>query len=174
MFNHTPILGESHPTRVTKRLAQPDGSADNLDKSSSFPSFKGIDPYQSSSASLHLSPEEGIIQVGENAKVIKSISWQYLPEFTQEISTPQQVASRKSVKRRQQHRHLTASETNHNPIGARICVSGILAPVFLDSSGYPSGSPTHKQDNYPSPAPINNPTSVPIEITTKYPSHVQK
>ena len=39
----TPILGEFHPTMGTKRLAQPDISAINLDESSSMPIAKGMD-----------------------------------------------------------------------------------------------------------------------------------
>ena len=77
-LSHTPILLESHPTRVPKRLAQPDSLAVDLDESSSMPSVKGMDPDNASSAALHLPPEEGINQVGDSSKVRNSISWQYL------------------------------------------------------------------------------------------------
>ena len=72
-------------------------------------SVKVMDPYEASSEALHLPPEEGIYQVGKSAKVINYQSWQHLTEFmlyvirgpeggTQEIPTPQQVASWKSMK----------------------------------------------------------------------------
>ena len=61
----TPRLGEYHPTRVPKRLAQPESSDVNLDESSSMPSVKSMDPDEASSAALHLTPKEGISQVGD-------------------------------------------------------------------------------------------------------------
>ena len=78
----------------------------------------------------------------------------------QEIPTPQKVVSIKSVRWRQQHRHLTNSEPNHNPIGVPSRVPGILAPVFEDSSGDPSVSPSDNSTEDPSPVPIINPASV--------------
>ena len=46
-----------------------------------MPSMKGIDPYEASSATLHLPPEVGINQLGESAKLINSRSWKYFTEF---------------------------------------------------------------------------------------------
>ena len=68
-------MGESHPTRVTKSLAQKDISAVNPDKYSPMPSVKGMDTVEESSAALHLPIELGINQVSESYKVRKSISW---------------------------------------------------------------------------------------------------
>ena len=76
--------------------------------------------YEASSAYIQLPPEEGINQVDESANVRNSRSWKYLtgvmldviraPEGgTQEIPTPQQVPSWKSMRRRHKHRHLNTS-----------------------------------------------------------------
>ena len=55
-LNRTPILGESHLTRGSKRLNQTDISAVNIDKSPSITSVKGRDPAEASSETLHLHP----------------------------------------------------------------------------------------------------------------------
>ena len=57
ILTHTPILGESQPTRGPKRLDQTDSSDVNLDESSSMPSMKDMDPDEASSEALHLPPE---------------------------------------------------------------------------------------------------------------------
>ena len=74
----------------------------------------------------------------------------------------------------QEQRHLTASEPNHNPIGAPSSVPGSSSPGFGDSSGNPSEINSDKttKDNYL--VTIINPASVPSETLTKYPSHVSK
>ena len=62
-------------------------------------SVKGMDPDEASSVALYLTPEVGINQVGESAKLINSRSWKYLIDFmldmiraleggTKEIPTP--------------------------------------------------------------------------------------
>ena len=67
-------------------------------------SVNGMDPVEVISSALHLPPQVGINHVGENDKVRKSISWQYLTEFilyvtkypeggTQDIPTPKQIDS---------------------------------------------------------------------------------
>ena len=120
MLTHTPRLGESHTTRVTKRLTQPKISAVNLDESSSIPNVKGMDPDGASSTDIHLPPEEGINQVVDSAKVRNYRSCKYLTEFmldvirnsgggTEEILTTLKVASRKLVRQRQEKGHLTDS-----------------------------------------------------------------
>ena len=102
-MTRTPTLGESHPTRVPKRLAETDISAVNLDKSSSMTSVKGMDPLEASSSAIHLPSEVGINQVFKSEKVINYSSWKYVPELfldvikdseggTQEITTTQQLA----------------------------------------------------------------------------------
>ena len=55
-------------------LAQRDISEVMLDKSSSMPSVKGMDPDEASAAALCLTPELGINQVSESDKVSNSRS----------------------------------------------------------------------------------------------------
>ena len=93
---------------------------------------------------------------------------------TQEIPTPQKVASRKSVRRRQQHRYMNTSDQNQNRRGAPRSVLGITATGFGDSSEDPSGSTSDKTTKYPSTVPIIKPASVPSETTTKDTSKVTK
>ena len=183
MLTCTPRLGDYQPTRGPKRLAQPDRSDANLDESSSTPSLKGMDLDKASFSSLLLPIEEVINQVGDSVKVSKYISLKYLPEFmldvirapegqTQEVSTPYQVASWQYVRWRQQRRHLTNSEPNHNPMGSPIRVPSSSDPGFGDSSGYPSGSYSDKPTKDPSPLPIIKPASVAIKTPTNDSSHV--
>ena len=106
-----------------------------------------MDPDEASLVSLHLYSEEGINQVDESDKISKSRSFQNLTGFMldvkrvtdmgmKEISTPpqpthpthpSQVASQKSLKRRQEHQHLTDSDPNHNPRDAPDSVPGSSA-----------------------------------------------
>ena len=106
-----------------------------------MPSVKGLDPLEASSAALYLPPEVVINQVVKTERVIKSSSWKYLTELsldvikypeggTQEIPTPQQVALWKSMRRRQEHRHTTASYPKNNPRLYPISVPGSSAPGF--------------------------------------------
>ena len=92
----------------------------------------------------------------------------------QEITTPHQVASRKSVRRQQQHLHLTASDPNQKTRGAPSSFKGSTYTGFGYSSWDTSEIPSDNPTKYPSTVTIINPTSVPNETTTKYPSHVQK
>ena len=86
-LTRTPIMGEYHPTMVPNRLTQPYSSAVNLDESSSMPSVKGIDPYEASSAALHLLSEEVINKVCDSAKLSNSIICQYLTELILDVIT---------------------------------------------------------------------------------------
>ena len=147
-------MGQYQPTRVPKRLIQPNSSSVNLDESSYRPSVKGMDPVESSSASLHLPPEVGINQVGESDNVSNSRSWQYLTELildvikaleggTQEIPIPQ-----------------TTSDPNHEPRGVPVSMTSRSDPVFGESGGDPSGNPSDNPTKYPSPVSIINPDRV--------------
>ena len=73
---------------------------------------KDMNPYEKSSADLHVPPEEGVKQVVNSYKVSNSRSWQYLTELMleviryleggpQEIPTTQKVALHRSVWRMQ-------------------------------------------------------------------------
>ena len=93
---------------------------------------------------------------------------------TQKIPIPQQVASRKYVRRRQQHQHLTTSEPNHNPRGESSSGPGISDLGFVYSSGYPSGSPSDNPIEDPSTVTIIKASRVPSKTPTKYPYHVPK
>ena len=75
---------------------------------------------------------------------------------------------------RQENRHLSDSETNHNPRGAPSRVPGSSAPRFVESSGYSIVSPSYKPSKDPSPVQIIKPASLPSETPTKIPSHVTK
>ena len=55
-------------------LTQPNSSAENLDKSSSMPIIKARDTEEASLATINLPPENGINQMGEISKAIKSRS----------------------------------------------------------------------------------------------------
>ena len=112
-----------------------------------------MDPDEASLVSLHLYSEEGINQVDESDKISNSRSCQNLTGFMldvkriidiemKEIYTllqqqppplptpthPLKPASRKSLKRWQEHQHLTDSDPNHNPRDAPDSVSGSSAP----------------------------------------------
>ena len=109
-----------------------------------------MDPDEASLVSLHLYSEEGINQVDESDKISNSRSCQNLTGFMldvkriidremKEIYTllqhpptppphPLKPASRKSLKWRQEHQHLTDSDPNHNPRGAPDSVPGSSAP----------------------------------------------
>ena len=78
------------------------------------------------------------------------------------------------MRRRKQHRHLTASDKNHNLRGAPRSVLGRSAPGFVYSSRDPSGITSDKTNKYPSPVTIINKSSGPSETPTKYTSHVTK
>ena len=56
-LTHTTILIESHTTRGTKMLAQPDILDVNLYESSSTPILKGMDKDEASSTDIHLPPK---------------------------------------------------------------------------------------------------------------------
>ena len=84
-MTHKPILVYSSPTRVPNRLAQPHISYVNIYESLSVPSVKGMDPYESISAALHLPPEESINKLGNSTKVRKSRICKYLNEFMLDV-----------------------------------------------------------------------------------------
>ena len=148
-------------------------------------SVNGMDPVEAISSALHLPPETGINQVGESDKVSNSISWKYLTEFildvikntvggTQEIYTPQRVYSWTSMSRRQEHRHMAASEPKHNPRGMTSSIPGFSAPVFGESIGDPIGSPSDNPRNmlmeYPSGDPTDASSTVPYDKPSSKPS----
>ena len=80
----------------------------------------------------------------------------------------------RSTRRHLEHQHLTASDPKQNPREVPIRVPGISSPVFVDSSGYPSGNPSDKPTKNTSPVTIIKPTSVPNRTKTKYTSYVPK
>ena len=79
----------------------------------------------------------------------------------QEIYNPHEVDFQKSIRRKQQHRHLTNSDTNHNPIGNPIRVLDRSAPGYGNSGRDTSVSPSDNPTKDTSPVPIINPASVP-------------
>ena len=84
----------------------------------------------------------------------------------QEITTPHQVASRKSVRRQQQHLHLTASDPNQKTRGAPSSFKGSTYTGFGYSSGDTGGSPSDNPTKDPSPVPIIKPESGPSVTKT--------
>ena len=80
-LTHTPRLGESHTTRRSKILSQPDRSYGNIYESSSMTSVEIIDTYKANSEDLHPHTEYRIIQVDESTKVSNFNSCQCLTEF---------------------------------------------------------------------------------------------
>ena len=92
----------------------------------------------------------------------------------QEIPNSQQLVLRQSLRPRQQHQHLTASEPNHNPRGAPSSMSDISDPIFGCSSGDPSGNPSDNPTKDTYPVIIIKSSSLPSETSTKDLYHVPK
>ena len=84
-LTHTPRLGESQPTRVTKRPTKPDSLTVNIYESPYITIVKVLDLDKASSEYLHLTPEEGTIQLGEIIKLSNTNSWKYLTEFILDV-----------------------------------------------------------------------------------------
>ena len=62
---------------------------------------------------------------------------------------------------------IKSSEPNHNLRVIIRSMTGISAPGFGYSSGYPSVIPSYNPTKYPSPETIVKASSVPSETTTK-------
>ena len=78
------------------------------------------------------------------------------------------------MRRRQQQRHMTASETNQNPRDTPRRVPVRWAPGFVYLSGYPSWIPSDKPTKDPTQVTIVKPPSMPSETPTKYHSRGPK
>ena len=117
--------------------------------------------------------------MGESDKLRNSSIWKYLTEYIldvikdpdrgmQVILTPQKVASWQSMRRQQEHQHLTILDPKHNSRVMPRSVPGRSVAGFGYSSGYSSVSPSDNPTKYDSTVQIIiKPGNVPSDNQTK-------